>query len=199
MPALAYSHPDDMPRLTPVPAPSPSVDGAVERARRGDIGAFEELYRHTSGRVYAICLRMTGDRERAKELLQDVYVRVWERLDSYRGDAAFTSWLYRLAVNAVLTQARSSRRRGARFDEMPDDPDAEELGDDGAEARLTTERMDLESAILALPPSARRVFVLHDIEGYRHDEIAQLTGNAPGTIRAHLHRARKLLMEALGK
>lgn len=188
-----------MPRLTPVHAPSPSVDGVIERARRGEMAAFEELYQQTSGRVFAICLRMTGDRERARELLQDVYVRVWERLDSYRGDAAFTSWLHRLTVNAVLAHLRAARRRGDRLEELPDDPEDAVTGDDGDEAMAMADRLDLESAIRALPPAARRVFVLHDIEGYRHDEIATLTGNATGTIRAHLHRARKLLMEALGR
>jgi RNA polymerase sigma-70 factor (ECF subfamily) len=142
---------------------------------------------------------MTGDGERAKELLQDVFVRVWERLESFRGEAAFASWLHRLAVNVVLAQSRSDRRRGARFGALADDPDATSQGDDGGGAASLAHRLDLEKAIAALPPGARRVFVLHDIEGYRHEEIARLTGTAEGTVRAQLHRARKLLMEALGR
>lgn len=186
--------------MTSVPAPSRSdEDELIARAKRGDLEAFEGLYRQTAGRVYALCLRMAGDRERARELLQDVYVRVWERLDSFRGEAAFTSWLHRLTVNVVLADARAAQRRADRFGELPDETDAEGsrvAWDSGAAAM---DRLDLESAIRKLPPATRHVFVLHEIEGYRHDEIASLTGKAPGTIRAQLHRARKLLMEALGR
>jgi len=184
---------------TPQAASAPDEGALVARARAGDLDAFEQLYRRTSGRVYALCLRMSGDREKAKELLQDVFVRVWERLSTFRGEAAFTSWLHRLAVNVVLVQARTDRRRGTRFSEMPDEPDDDFAGDLGVKARSVHQRLDLEAAIAVLPPGARRVFVLHDIEGYRHEEIARLTGAAQGTIRAQLHRARKLMMEALGR
>lgn len=184
---------------TPHAAMPPDQGELVTRARRGDLDAFEHLYRQTSGRVFALCLRMTGDRERSKELLQDVFVRVWERLGSFRGEAAFTSWLHRLAVNVVLAQSRSDRRRQARFGEMPDESEWVGHGDAGIKAASVHHRLDLESAIATLPPGARRVFVLHDIEGYKHDEIARLTGAAAGTIRAQLHRARKLMMEALGR
>ncbi|HSA54767.1 MAG TPA: RNA polymerase sigma factor [Gemmatimonadaceae bacterium] len=188
------------PVATPPPPPPDEGDGElVARARRGDVEAFEVLYRRTSGRVYAICLRMSGDAERAKELLQDVFVRVWERLESFRGEAAFTSWLHRLTVNVVLAQSRADQRRGNRFGTLPDDPDAGRLSDSGGGAASIGHRLDLESAIAALPPGARKVFVLHDIEGFRHEEIARLTGTAEGTVRAQLHRARKLLMEALGR
>lgn len=186
--------------MSPAPAsPDSGEPELIARARRGDVDAFEGLYRQTAGRVYAICLRMTGDTEQAKELLQDVFVRVWERLGSYRGEAAFTSWLHRLTVNVVLATSRADRRRDHRVGALPADPDAPAVGDGGTRADSVGHRIDLEAAIAALPPGARRVFVLHDIEGYRHDEIARLTGTAPGTVRAQLHRARKLLMEALGR
>jgi RNA polymerase sigma-70 factor (ECF subfamily) len=185
---------------TPHAATPPDQGELVARARRGDLDAFEHLYRLTSGRVFALCLRMTGDRERSKELLQDVFVRVWERLESFRGEAAFTSWLHRLAVNVVLAQSRSDRRRQARFGGMTDEfEETGDPGDAGSRALSVHHRLDLESAIATLPPGARRVFILHDIEGYKHDEIARLTGAAAGTIRAQLHRARKLMMEALGR
>lgn len=186
--------------VSPVAPPPDEGDGElVARARRGDVDAFGVLYRRTSGRVYAICLRMSGDGERAKELLQDVFVRVWERLESFRGEAAFTSWLHRLTVNVVLAQSRADRRRGNRFGALPDEPDSERLSDSGGGATSIGHRLDLETAIASLPPGARKVFVLHDIEGFRHEEIARLTGTAEGTVRAQLHRARKLLMEALGR
>jgi len=182
---------------TPQAASLPDEGELVARARSGDLDAFELLYRRTSGRVFALCLRMSGDREKATELLQDVFVRVWERLASFRGEAAFTSWLHRLAVNVVLLQARGDKRRGMRFSEMPDDLDGDFGGDLGVRARSAHQRLDLEAAIATLPPGARRVFILHDIEGYRHEEIARLTGVAQGTVRAQLHRARELMMEAL--
>ena len=184
---------------TPTSDPSPDDQTLVERARRGDVDAFGALYRQEVGRVFALCLRMCGDPVRSRELVQDVFVRAWERLASFRGDSAFSSWLHRLAVNVVLTEARGERRRKARVTLGGDEDEA------GWELRGATRpddagaRIDLERAIAKLPPGARRVFVLHDIEGYRHEEISRLTGSAEGTLRAQLHRARKLLIEALTK
>ena len=164
----------------------------VRLAQDGDIGAFEGLYRAHVGRVYALCLRMSGSAARAKELTQDVFVRAWERMGSFRGNSAFASWLHRLAVNVVLADARSARRREARL-ELVDDPAALERGGSSS----PEVRLDLEAAIAALPQRARIVFVLHEIEGYKHHEIAEQLGVAEGTIRAQLHRARRLLMEDL--
>ena len=138
---------------------------------------------------------MTADPARATELTQDVFVRVWERLASYRGESAVETWLHRLAVNVVLESERATSRRLARVEPRDDLAEIETAG----KGTFVGERVDLEAAIAALPPGARRVFVLHDIEGYRHDEIARLTGSAPGTLRAQLFRARRLLMERLGR
>ena len=173
------------------------LNALAKAASGGDQRAFESLYRATSGRVYAICLRMSGDRERAAELTQDVFVRVWERMDGFRGESAFESWLHRIAVNVVLESERSTRRRIARVE-----PTDDLAGMEGAQMPTRTEghagdRMDLEVAIAALPPATRRVFILHDIEGYRHEEISRMTGSAQGTLRAQLFRARRMLMEAL--
>jgi RNA polymerase sigma-70 factor (ECF subfamily) len=159
----------------------------VRRVQRGDLGAFEPLYRRHAGRIYALCLRLPGDRSAAAERVQDVFVRVWERIRSYRGDSAFTSWLHRLTVNVVLQDMRSTRRREARV--MLDDTAIAAT----PPARID-ERIDLDAALTRLPPAARIVFVLHDIEGYDHDEIAHLLGRAPGTIRSQLWKARQLLM-----
>jgi RNA polymerase sigma-70 factor (ECF subfamily) len=182
----------------------------VERARAGDVGAFEQLYRLEVGRVYALCLRLTADAIRAKELTQTVFVRAWDRLSSFRGDAKLSSWLHRIAVNEMLVEARSDRRRRARVMLADDGLDAEYGGPENDASRApvggaytppadTETRIDLERAIAALPPGARTVFVLHDIHGYRHEEISRMTGSAEGTLRAQLHRARKLLMEALSR
>jgi RNA polymerase sigma-70 factor (ECF subfamily) len=167
----------------------------LDRARRGDPAAFEALYRAHVGRVYALCLRLSGDARDAEELTQDVFVRAWESLPTFRGDSAVGSWLHRIAVNVVLEGARRDRRRRARVEVRSDDA----LARIGAHAPAPSpeDRIDLEAAVAALPPAVRAAFVLHDVEGYRHDEIARLTGRAAGTLRAQLHRARKLLLEAL--
>lgn len=177
----------------PQPGASESTGALVRRVQQGEVDAFEPLYRAHVGRVFALCLRMTGDHDQATELTQDVFVRCWERVGTFRGDSQFGTWLHRVTVNVVLERARSSQRRAGRF-EARDDADSLPTA---AVAPHHDERMDLEQAIRGLPAKARQVFVLHDIEGYRHREIAQLTGSAQGTLRAQLHRARKLLMEAL--
>ena len=171
----------------------------IARARTGDVGAFESLYRLTAGRIFALCLRMCGDRLRARELAHDVFVRAWEKLPSFREESAFGSWLHRLAVNYVLEVQRSDRRRTARVSLADDEADDAAVRWAGAVRPDHDARIDLERAMALLPPNARTVFVLHEVEGYKHDEIARMMGTAGGTVRAHLHRARKLLMELLSR
>jgi RNA polymerase sigma-70 factor (ECF subfamily) len=176
-------------------------------ASSGDESAFERLYRAHSPRVFALCLRMSGSRQRAVDLTQDVFVHVWQRLSTWRGDSALSSWIYRLTVNLVLSNVRGEQRR--QNYEMTDDEseDAERTAhaeerrpSQGVVARPSVEdAIDLERAIAGLPAGARTVFVLHDVEGFQHDEIAKITGTAAGTCRAQLHRARQLLMEALDR
>jgi RNA polymerase sigma-70 factor (ECF subfamily) len=170
----------------------------VQRARRGDVGAFEALYAAHAGRVYALALRLTAETVAARELTQDVFVKAWESLPEFRGDAAFTTWLHRIAVNAHLMQRRGDKRRAARVS-LADD--ADDLADLSARSVAPTAdvgaAIDLERAVATLPPGVRRAFVLHDVEGYSHEEIAKMTGLAAGTLRAQLHRARQLLMEVL--
>ncbi len=168
----------------------------IQRAQQGDQAAFEALYRAHVGRVYALCLRLTADRARAEELTQDAFVRAWERLASFRGESAFSSWLYRLTVNVVFLGQRAGRRRALRVFTTEDPAAFERPGD---AASTVAGQLDLERAIAALPPGAREVFVLHDVEGYRHHEIARLNGIAVGTSKAQLFRARRLLREALSK
>jgi RNA polymerase sigma-70 factor, ECF subfamily len=165
----------------------------VDQARAGDMAAFEELYRLNVGRVYALCMRMAGDASLAEELAQDVFVRAWERLGTFRGESAFSSWLHPITVNVALSERRARRRRTARVMTTDDlAPFEKPTRAPGPEAG-----MDLEKALATLPPGARSVFVLHDVEGYRHQEIAELTGVAEGTSKAQLHRARRMMREAL--
>jgi RNA polymerase sigma-70 factor, ECF subfamily len=174
-----------------VTASAVTTDELVRRARAGDEVAFEALYRAHVGRVYAVCLRMAGNAAEAKALTQDAFVRAWEKLGEFRGEAAFGTWLHRLAVNVVLLDRRQAARR--REDALPDEDAAPPARTD-APLEL---RMDLEAAVGALPTMARQVLVLYDVEGYRHAEIGVLLGIAEGTSKAHLFRARRLLREAL--
>lgn len=183
------------------PAPEPrAVDNLeahddVRAAQRGDADAFGRLYQQHVGRINALALRLTADRVRAEELVQDAFVRAWEKLGSFRGESAFGTWLHRLTVNVFLVQTRSTQRRGVHEEapgELPEsaiDVEDEGLGREG--------RMDLEAAITRLSPGARTAFVLHELEGYSHEEIAALSGVAAATIRAQLFRARKRLLEVL--
>ncbi len=164
----------------------------VALAASGDRRAFERIYRDNVDRVYSLCVRMVGDRAAAEELTQDVFVRAWEKLSLFRGESAFSTWLHRLAVNVVLTARKTSGRRAAYAG--GDDATIETVA---AAPLAPGDRMDLDAAIAKLPPGARRIFVLHDVEGYKHEEIAESLGITTGGSKAQLHRARMLLRGAL--
>jgi RNA polymerase sigma-70 factor (ECF subfamily) len=169
-------------------APEADPAGDVARAARGDPVAFERLYRAHVARVYSLARRLLGA-GLAEQATQDVFVRAWHHLGSFRGEASFATWLERIALNVIAS------RRG--------EPRAVEIGDAAQDKRdtdLSGERdwrLDFEAAIARLPPGAREVFVLHDIQGHRHQEIAELLAISPGTSKSQLHRARLLLREAL--
>src|SRR4051812_3163016 len=166
----------------------------IRRAQAGDVAAFETLYREHSGRVFALCLRLKGgDRTDATELMQDVFVRAWRRLATFRGDSAFSSWLHRLAVNTMLENARTERRRSARVLSMEDTS----MLPGAARSSGVDLRMEMEEAVASLPKGARIAFVLHDVEGYQHQEIAEQLSVSVGTVKAQLHRARRLLRARL--
>ena len=166
----------------------------VRDAQNGDLLAFERLYRENERKVFALCLRMSFDAALAEELTQEAFVRAWRKLGSFRGDSAFSSWLYPVAVNVALSERRSRRRRDARIFATEDPASLERApGTPRPEAGF-----DLEKAMAALPPGARAIFVLHDVEGRTHDEIAAMLNLATGTSKAQLFRARRLLREALG-
>lgn len=178
---------------------SHSLDADASLAASGDRQAFERLYRKHTNRVFSLCARMVGDHQRAEELTQDVFVRAWEKLHLFRGESSFATWLHRLAVNVVLNDRKTEGRRRARFEE-----EDEEHGMDGfigvvGMPLAPGDLLDLEGAIKRLPPGARRVFTLHDVEGYKHEEIAEMLGVTAGATKAQLHRARHLLREALNR
>jgi RNA polymerase sigma-70 factor (ECF subfamily) len=167
---------------------------SIRRAQAGDVNAFELLYREHSGRIYALCMRLqAGDSADATELMQDVFIKAWRRLATFRGDCAFSSWLHRLAINTMLENARTDQRRVARVLPMDDTS----LLPGAARSSGVELKMDMEDAIASLPKGARLAFVLHDVEGYQHQEIAEQLSVSVGTVKAQLHRARRLLRERL--
>jgi RNA polymerase sigma-70 factor (ECF subfamily) len=171
----------------------PDDASLVRRSLDGDTAAFEQLYRGHVRRVHGAILRLVGmDRGRAEELTQDAFVRAWQKLSSFRHESAFSTWLYRLGVNTALMDLRGKR------EETGTDEQALELAAGGDVPFCAGERGDLERAVAALPPRARAVLVLHDIEGWKHEEIAAELGMAVGSSKAQLHRARGLLRRALG-
>jgi len=165
----------------------------VRRAARGDPVAFERLYRAEVGRVFALAVRLV-DKDSAEDLTQEVFVRAWSKLPTFRGEARFGTWLHRLAVNLILTRRTAIRGREARV------AGSEAAVSCAPDLRCASPglRMDLERAVQALPGRAREVFVLYDIEGYSHEEIARMMKVTIGTSKSQLHRARMMLREALG-
>lgn len=199
--ALAHIHPQSRMALANSDCSAPAERELVQRAKSGDVAAFEALYRQTSPRVFALCMRMRGNRTLATEALQDVYVRVWERLSQFDGHSALSTWLHRVCVNQLLEQQRRDTRREARV--APTDLTVlseSSLASATHDTALNTDtRIDIERALPALSEAVRLVFVLHDIEGYGHAEIAIMLGVAEPTVRVQLHRARKQLMEILDR
>ena len=169
------------------------VNRMVRKAQSGDPDAFEGVYRANVGRIHALCLRMSSDTQHAETLTQDVFVRAWQKLSSFRGDSQFSTWLHRLAVNVILQDRRSRGRRQAREHTVDD---LERYAVAATQAMPGT-KVDLERAIAGLPDGAKKVLVLRDVQGFKYKEIAELTGVTLGTVKAQIHRARALVQEAL--
>ena len=167
----------------------PTTDAEdVALATAGDTGAFERLYRRHAPRIHALCHRMVGS-GLAEDTTQDVFIRAWEKLELFEGKSAFGTWLYRLAINVCLARRTKAGKRRERFRR-------DEIALERAESparRHMDHGMDLERAIERLPERARQVFVLHDVEGYKHREIGDLLGISPGTSKSQLHEARMAL------
>lgn len=167
----------------------------VDKARAGDRLAFEKLYRSHCDRIYGLCWRMCGgDAALAEDMVQEAFVRAWNKLHLFKGDSKFGTWLHRLAVNVVLSDRRIRVKRLKREQAFSDDVERVQVGDRDVFSGL---RKDLEAAIAGLPERARTVLILYDVEGYQHNEIAEMTGMAVGSSKAQLHRARKLIQETL--
>ena len=160
-------------------------------ATAGDTRAFERLYRRHVPRVHGLARRMVGWEE-ADELTQDVFVRAWERLETFRGEAAFGTWIHRVAINVMLARQEVRKRDRGRFEDDDAGLDATPVAQREVESSL-----DVEAALRKLPEGARRVFVLHDMEGYKHHEIAEMLNITTGTSKSQLHRARMLMRDQL--
>ncbi|HVF85968.1 MAG TPA: RNA polymerase sigma factor [Pyrinomonadaceae bacterium] len=172
----------------------PTPDYALtQRAAEGDMGAFEELYERHNRRVYSLCLRMTSNVAEAEDLAQEVFIQLFRKVGSFRGESAFTTWLHRLTVNQVLMHFR---KRGVRMEQTTDDgetPVQVVAGTENPNQMPVVDRIALDKAIAQLPPGYRTVFVLHDVEGHEHEEIARMLGVSVGTSKSQLHKARMKL------
>ncbi len=175
---------------------------AIRLAQQGDAGAFEHIYRLHSRRVYAVCLRMVGNTAEAEDLTQDAFLQLYRKIGTFRGESAFSTWLHRLAVNVVLMKLRKKTLPATSLEESTD-PEDESSGprrEIGAPDLLLTgsiDRVHLQRAIEQLPPGYRQVFVLHDVQGFEHNEIAGLMECSIGNSKSQLHKARMRLRELL--
>lgn len=165
----------------------------IAAAQRADARAFESLYRLHIDRVYGLCLRMTGNVSEAEDCAQEAFITAWNKLDKFRGDSAFSTWIHRVAVNVVLGRIRKSRREQDRIQVATEIGPSQVVMDDGGELR------DLSEAVDRLPEGARHVFVLYAVYGYSHEEAGDMLGIASGTSKAQLHRARRLLAQQLAQ
>jgi RNA polymerase sigma-70 factor (ECF subfamily) len=183
----------------PSPASRQAELALVERCRQGDLAAFEEVYRTHSGRLYSVAFRMLGNATDAEDLLQEIFLAAHRKLDSFRGDSALGTWLYRLAVNLCLDYIRSRTGRAIQVtDPLDDEPGLADAGSRGL-AERTVAKMDLERALAQLPEGCRMAFVLHDIEGLEHQEVAAAMGIAEGTSKSQVHKARLRLRALLSR
>ena len=193
MSALLTANSSDYSQVMLTSNPDAVADEAVwiSQAQRSDTRAFESLYRLHVGKVYGLCLRMTGNVSEAEDCTQDAFIQAWNKLEKFRGDSTFATWLHRIAVNTVLGRIRKSKREQDRIQAVADtSPAPLAMGDVG-------ELRDLSEAVDRLPAGARQVFILHAVYGYSHKEAGSMLGIAAGTSKAQLHRARRLLAQQL--
>lgn len=176
-----------------------TVDPDAQLAARGDMQAFEMIYRRYHPRVFSLCLRMTKNVTQAEDLAQEVFVQLFRKINTFRGESSFSTWLHRLTVNQVLMQFRKPAVRAERA--MDDDSPVEAAvgGTENPGKMSVIDRISLQEAIAQLPPGYRMVFILHDVEGYEHGQIAQILGCSIGTSKSQLHKSRMRLRQLLTK
>jgi RNA polymerase sigma-70 factor (ECF subfamily) len=171
----------------------------VERCRQGELGAFEEVYRAHSRKLYGVAVRMLGNPADAEDMLQEIFLAAHRKLDSFRGESALGTWLYRLAVNLCLDYLRSRTGRAIHMtDALDDEPALPEVRSQGLAERTVT-KMDLERALAQLPEGCRTAFVLHDVQGLEHREVGEIMGIAEGTSKSQVHKARMRLRALLSR
>ena len=183
-------------------APAPAARNAemalVERCRRGELGAFEELYRAHAGKLFSLVMRMVGSPTDAEDLLQDIFLAAHRKLEGFRGESALGTWLYRLAMNQCLDHLRSrSAKTGQLTDALDDEAPMPDAGSRGIAAQAVA-KLDLERALAQLPEGCRAAFLLYDVEGLDHREVADALGIAEGTSKSQVHKARLRLRALLG-
>jgi RNA polymerase sigma-70 factor, ECF subfamily len=202
--ARAANNPKDHTLSASSQAELPALSGAevVRLAQQGDAVAFERIYRTHSRKVYTLCLRMVGDRTDAEDLTQEVFLQLFRKIHQFRGESAFSTWLHRMAVNVVLMRFRKKNLEDTSLETItnPDDGSSaapKEFG--GPDLRLNgaVDRITLETAINELPPGYKTMFILHDVQGYNHDEIAAIFGCTAGNSKSQVHKARARLRELL--
>jgi RNA polymerase sigma-70 factor (ECF subfamily) len=188
----------------PLKPPSAQLDATIRRAQRGDSAAFEDLYRQHSRRVYGLCIRMVSDPFEAEDLAQEAFLQLFRKIHTFRGESAFSSWLHRLTANVVLMSFRKKKAHLTSLDEIcriNDDDSGQKLEIGEADLRLAGmfDRVNLQSAIDSLPQGYKRMFLLHDLHGYEHNEIAEILACSVGNSKSQVHKARKRLREVLRK
>ena len=171
----------------------------TQLAAKGDMVAFEEVYQRHHRRVYSICLRMLQNAHEAEDLTQDVFIQLYRKIGSFRGDSAFTTWLHRMTVNQVLMHFRKRNVKYEKTTEEGETPDQIVTGTSDPERMRVVDKIALENAIEQLPNGYKNVFVLHDVEGFEHEEVARILGCSVGTSKSQLHKARLKLRKLLKK
>ena len=176
--------------------------GAIERAKQGDASAFQELYDRHKRRVYSLCLRMTANTAEAEDLTQEAFLQLYRKIGTFRGESAFSTWLHRLSVNVVLMHLRKKSLPVVSLEETTqvggeEDTPKRDFGAEDLALAGSIDRLQLQKAVDDLPPGYRTIFVLHDIEGYEHNEIATIVGCSIGNSKSQLHKARMKLRDLL--
>jgi RNA polymerase sigma-70 factor, ECF subfamily len=179
----------------------PSEAQIIERVKRGDAEAFQLLYEKHKRRVYSLCLRMTANTAEAEDLAHEAFLQLYRKIGTFRGESAFSTWLHRLSVNVVLMHLRKKSLPVVSLEETSQNPDEDsprkDFGAEDVSLAGSIDRLQLQRAVDNLPPGYRTIFVLHDVEGYEHNEIAKIAGCSVGNSKSQLHKARMKLRDLL--